>query len=283
MSDINIDTCPICGGHSFSPLAAGQYMCTQCGYVANGGSDSSQAPSSFSDSLLESPLSTEEELSPEVNMNQTRCPRCGSIVNKGINFCPKCGFRFAQVNSSSQNTDEYQAPDEDKPKKKHGLFYKILKWIGIVYGSIFVFFIVGGLAEVCFGDDNSEGIEQNDSSSTESSSDASKDSAIKEQKAKLQQTSSAEVKEQPTPQKSKREEIRELGYRDGVIWGQKDRGKYLSEYIKMGIPMSEAINRVRLVARIGYKDNYGTDISEELLDEFAEQFMEGYKSVVIKE
>ena len=47
--------------------------------------------------------------------------------------------------------------------------------------------------------------------------------------------------------------------------------------------MSEAINRVRLVARIGYKDNYGTDISEELLDEFAEQFMEGYKSVVIKE
>lgn len=283
MSDIKIDTCPICGGHSFSPLTAGQYMCTQCGYVANSGSDSSQAPSSSSDSLQESPLSTEEELSPEENMNQTRCPRCGSIVNKGINFCPKCGFRFAQVNSSSQNTDEYQAPDEDNTKKKHGLFYKILKWIGIVYGSIFVFFIVGGLAEVCFGDDNSEGIEQNDSSSTESSSDASKDSAIKEQKAKQQQTSSAEVKEQPTPQKSKREEIRELGYRDGVIWGQKDRGKYLSEYIKMGIPMSEAINRVRLVARIGYKDNYGTDISEELLDEFAEQFMEGYKSVVIKE
>ena len=117
MSDIKIDTCPICGGHSFSPLAAGQYMCTQCGYVANSGLDSSQIPSSSSDSLQESPLSTEEELSPEVNMNQTRCPRCGSVVDKGLNFCPKCGFRFAQVNSSSLNTDECQAPDEDKPKK----------------------------------------------------------------------------------------------------------------------------------------------------------------------
>lgn len=90
MSDIKIDTCPICGGHSFSPLAAGQYMCTQCGYVVNDGSDSSQAPSSSSssssDSLQESPLSTEEEPSPEVNMDQTRCPRCGSVVDKGLNF-----------------------------------------------------------------------------------------------------------------------------------------------------------------------------------------------------
>ena len=160
---------------------------------------------------------------------------------------------------------------------------KILKWIGIVYGSIFVFFIVGGLAEVCFGDDNSEGIEQNDSSYTDSTSNANKDSAIKEQKAKQQQTSSAEVKEQPAPQKSKKEEIRELGYQDGVTWGEKDGGQFLRKYIQMGVPMSEALNRLKLVARMGYKDNYGTDISEELLCEFAEQFMEGYKSVVVKE
>ena len=51
----------------------------------------------------------------------------------------------------------------------------------------------------------------------------------------------------------------------------------------MGVPMSEALNRLKLVARMGYKDNYGTDISEELLCEFAEQFVEGYKSVVVKE
>ena len=71
MDKINIGSCPICGGHDFSPLAADQYMCTQCGYVVNDGSDSSQAPSSSSsssDSLQESLLSTEEEPSPEVNM-----------------------------------------------------------------------------------------------------------------------------------------------------------------------------------------------------------------------
>ena len=52
MSDIKIDTCPICGGHDFSPLAANQYMCTQCGYVVTGSSDSSQAPSPSSDSSV---------------------------------------------------------------------------------------------------------------------------------------------------------------------------------------------------------------------------------------
>ena len=57
----------------------------------------------------------------------------------------------------------------------------------------------------------------------------------------------------------------------------------MRKYIQMGVPMSEALNRLKLVARMGYKDNYGTDISEELLCEFAEQFMEGYKSIVVKE
>ena len=51
----------------------------------------------------------------------------------------------------------------------------------------------------------------------------------------------------------------------------------------MGVPMSEALNRLKLVARMGYKDNYGTDISEELPREFAEQLMEGYKSVAVQE
>lgn len=92
-----------------------------------------------------------------------------------------------------------------------------------------------------------------------------------------------EVKEEQVPQKSKEEEIRELGYRDGVIWGKEDKGQYLVEYIQMGLPMSSALERVKQVARMGYKENYGSDISDELLEEFAEQFMEGYKSVVVKE
>ena len=79
MSDIKIDTCPICGGHSFSPLAAGQYMCTQCGYVVTGSSDSSQAPSPSSDSSQDSSLLSDEEPVSEVNVNQKRCPRCVRI------------------------------------------------------------------------------------------------------------------------------------------------------------------------------------------------------------
>lgn len=119
MSDIKIDACPICGGHSFSPLAAGQYMCTQCGYVVNGGSDSSQVPSSSSsssDSLQESPLSTEEELSPEVNIDQTRCPRCGSVVDKGVNICPNCGHQLKQqFNENEQSQQKYaETLKEDK-------------------------------------------------------------------------------------------------------------------------------------------------------------------------
>lgn len=159
MSDIKIDTCPICGGHSFSPLAAGQYMCTQCGYVVNDGSDSSQAPSSSSssssDSLQESPLSTEEEPSPEVNMDQTRCPRCGSVVDKGVNFCPKCGFRFSQEESSTTETaEEGQSPVYDEDEQEHGLFYKLLKWVGIVIGVLFggswaLFLVVGLVVEFC--------------------------------------------------------------------------------------------------------------------------------------
>ncbi len=95
------------------------------------------------------------------------------------------------------------------------------------------------------------------------------------------QTKESETKQ--APPKSREDEIRELGYRDGVIWGKEDKGQYLVEYIQMGLPMSSALERVKLVARMGYKENYGTDISDELLEEFAEQFMEGYKSVVVKE
>lgn len=157
MSDIKIDTCPICGGHSFSPLAAGQYMCTQCGYVVNGGPDSSQTPSSSSssDSLQESPLSTEEELSPEVNIDQTRCPRCGSVVDKGVNFCSKCGFRFSQEDSSTaETTEEDQSPVYDEDEQEHGLFYKLLKGVGIVIGLLFggswvLFLVVGLVVEFC--------------------------------------------------------------------------------------------------------------------------------------
>ena len=93
---------------------------------------------------------------------------------------------------------------------------------------------------------------------------------------------SLKTKEEQVPKKSKKDEIRELGFNDGVQFGYEDKGNYLREYIQMGLPLESAIERVKVVARLGYKENYGSDISEELLDEFAEKFMEGYKSVVVK-
>ena len=154
MDKINIGSCPICGGHDFSPLAANQYMCTQCGYVVTGSSDSSQAPTPSSDSSQDSSLLSDEEPVSEVNINQKRCPRCGSVVDKELNFCPNCGFRFSQEGSATtQTAEESQSPHYDEDEQEQGIFYKILKWIGIVIGLLFggflAFLLLGGLIEVC--------------------------------------------------------------------------------------------------------------------------------------
>jgi hypothetical protein len=37
-----------------------------------------------------------------------------------------------------------------------------------------------------------------------------------------------------------------------------------------------------IIARVAYKEDYGDNISDELLDEYCKQFVEGYKSVVLK-
>ena len=119
MDKINIGSCPICGGHDFSPLAANQYMCTQCGYVVTGSSDSSQAPTPSSDSSQDSSLLSDEEPVSEVNINQKRCPRCGSVVDKEFNFCPNCGFRFSQEGSATtQTAEESQSPHYDEDEQE---------------------------------------------------------------------------------------------------------------------------------------------------------------------
>lgn len=91
MNNIKIDSCPICGGHDFSPLTADQYMCTQCGYVVSGNSVSSQASSSSSDSLQDSLQSSAEDSFSDVNIDQKRCPRCGQKCEANEKFCGKCG------------------------------------------------------------------------------------------------------------------------------------------------------------------------------------------------
>jgi hypothetical protein len=86
------------------------------------------------------------------------------------------------------------------------------------------------------------------------------------------------------PPKSKEDEIRELGFNDGVKFGYSDKGDALRSYVQMGQTLENGLSHIQhVVAKVAYKEDYGDDISDELLDEYCEQFIEGYKSVVIKE
>ena len=89
--------------------------------------------------------------------------------------------------------------------------------------------------------------------------------------------------EEQTPKKSPKDEIRELGYNDGIEFGRTDGGNTLREYIQMGIPKERGLTQVQdVIAKVFYKEEHGSNISDELLDEYAKQFLEGYKSVVLK-
>ena len=82
---------------------------------------------------------------------------------------------------------------------------------------------------------------------------------------------------------SKKDEIRELGFNDGVKFGYSDGGDALRSYVQMGQTMENGLNHIQhVVAKVAYKEDYGDDISEELLGEYCEQFIEGYKSIVLK-
>jgi ribosomal protein L32 len=104
-----------------------------------------------------------------------------------------------------------------------------------------------------------------------------------EQKASdtKQETMSNEVEQ--APKKSRIDEIRELGYNDGVKYGYSDGGEALRDYVQMGLPLEEGLKHIQnVIAPVAYKEDYGDNISKELLDEYAKQFVEGYKSVVLK-
>ncbi len=203
------------------------------------------------------------------------CSNCGNELKDGAQFCPNCGQQVNERPSTSEQPKGFveafkegwkEADSKNDNKKEDENDWK--------YGCgllIFIALVIGYFVNECSGDDSKD--ETNAPQTEQVVSD--KQTETKESKT--------EVKEEQVPQKSKEEEIRELGYRDGVIWGKEDKGQYLVEYIQMGLPMSSALERVKQVARMGYKENYGSDISDELLEEFAEQFMEGYKSVVVKE
>ena len=72
------------------------------------------------------------------------------------------------------------------------------------------------------------------------------------------------------PQKSKKDEIRELGYNDGVKFGYSDGGNTINYYIRMGSTRDEGLSHIQNgIAKTAYKEDYGYDVSDDLLDEYA--------------
>lgn len=103
-----------------------------------------------------------------------------------------------------------------------------------------------------------------------------------EHKASENKETNAEKNSQQQ-KKSRKDEIRELGYNDGVEFGYSDRGEALRYYVQMGKTLDQGLDHIQnVIARTAYKEDYGDNISESLLDEYCKQFIEGYKSIVIK-
>lgn len=107
----------------------------------------------------------------------------------------------------------------------------------------------------------------------------------KQETPKKEQESTAPQKPDETEQKTgmdKESSIKSLGFSDGVKYGKIDRGDLLTHRVQMGMAMESAFNDLKDIARIAYKEDYDSNISDELLNVYAESYLEGYKSVVLK-
>ena len=56
----------------------------------------------------------------------------------------------------------------------------------------------------------------------------------------------------------------------------------MRDFVQMGMTMEAGLKNIKSVAETTYKTEYGNDISKELLDIYADSFLEGYKSIVLK-
>ena len=140
------------------------------------------------------------------------------------------------------------------------------KYSWAIAGTLFVVFLAVGLYNIPDSDTAKTWVEQK-----------KKEYAAEKEKAKEKTPKSIES------QKSKKDEIKELGYNDGVNFGYSDGGDALRDYVQAGMRLEDGLSHIQgVIARVAYKEDYGDDISDELLDEYCKQFIEGYKSVVIK-
>lgn len=109
-----------------------------------------------------------------------------------------------------------------------------------------------------------------------------KQETVTEKKQERNEKADTQKKEEQKPQKSKKDEIRELGFNNGVNFAYQDKGETLKYFIQSGLSMNNAEERIKQAGRLSYKEDYGSDISDDLLNEYGEKFCEGYKSIVIK-
>ena len=190
------------------------------------------------------------------------CSNCGEQINDGAKFCAKCGSQVGNY-TKDDNTSKKEPTgffdaikqgwnEDSKSNSTQESTNKMGCWQKFGVG-ITILWAIGFVGNQCEGNES--------------------------------ETKAPQVKEQvekQTPQKSQKDEIRELGYHDGVIVGREDGGDMLRESIRSGITLDNALAQIPTIAKVFYKEEHGNDISNELLDEYAKQFLEGYKSVVLK-
>ena len=148
------------------------------------------------------------------------------------------------------------------------------KWVTIIV------FIISLISIIFICPSLLKQMESNDSPNTEQLKENTSDTELMKQE---KETVGSQSSENNNPQKSKLEEIRDLGYNDGVKFGYSDGGEALRYYVQMGATLENGLSHIQnVIARTAYKEDYGDNISESLLDEYCKQFIEGYKSIVIK-
>ena len=269
--------CSNCG----KELLDGAQFCPNCGHSVNGQPQENEQAKSFLDAVKEGWKEGLNEADSESDNKKTQTQSDSDGLSKGkkiglwwgLAICAislLMGFDQGSISIimvSACSLIVFACIFLGKIRPKY-------TWGAVIVLSLIVFYTVGDANEKKQNEMQPSAVEQKP---TEEVQTTKKEEQIDNTEKE------SEVVEEQVPQKSKEDEIRELGYRDGVIWGKEDKGQYLVEYIQMGVSKSSALEQVKLVAKMGYKENYGSDISDELLEIFAESFMEGYKSVVFKE
>ena len=85
---------------------------------------------------------------------------------------------------------------------------------------------------------------------------------------KSSRQSKEEIPKSSESQKCKEDEIKELVFNDGVKFGYSNKGDALREYVQMGTTLGNGLNHIQIViTKSAYKEDYGDNISDELLDE----------------